>query len=130
MAISKETILYYNSNIPPYLNQMKGVMVQMGIRIKRITPEQTGQTVGYLSGMKDFTEQETAESPQIDGEMLVMRGFTSQRVDQLLLALRKAKVPRIPLKAVITESNCKWSFYHLYEEIKKEHEEMTNESVN
>ena len=29
------------------------------------------------------------------------------------------------LKAVVTESNAGWTFYHLYEEIKEEHQRMT-----
>lgn len=127
MAVPKEIILYYNPKNPAYLNQMKGVLVQMGIRIKRVTPEQTGQTVGFLAGLKEFEERTGAEAPLIEEEVLVMRGFTNQRIDQLLMALRKAKVPKIPLKAVLTESNSKWTFFELYQEIKKEHQEMSKQ---
>ncbi len=63
--------------------------------------------------------------PPIPCEVLVMHNFTSRRIDELLLNLRKAGVPRIALKAVVTEHNSHWTFYHLYEEIKKEHEAMT-----
>ena len=61
--------------------------------------------------------------------MLVMYRFSSQRMDELLRNLRKAGVPRIDLKAVITESNCQWTFYHLYEEISEEHRQMHGEDT-
>ncbi len=62
--------------------------------------------------------------PQITEQMLVMKDFTSRRIDTLLLNLRKAKVPKINLKAVVTEQNAGWSFYHLYEKIGEEHRKM------
>lgn len=62
--------------------------------------------------------------PQITEQMLVMKDFTSRRIDTLLLNLRKAKVPKINLKAIVTEQNAGWSFYHLYEEIGEEHRRM------
>lgn len=120
-----EMVLYYNPKPTPEVAKLKGVLVRMGIRIKNITPEQTTQLVGYLAGIGEFQEQEAAETfPVMEDEMMVMKGFTGKRIDELLLNLRKAGVPKIALKAVVTESNCSWTFYHLYEEIKEEHEKM------
>lgn len=122
----REMVLYYNPVQTPDVAKLKGVLVRMGVRIKNIQPEQVMQTVGYLAGIAGFQEQEVPEVlPVIGEEMLVMRGFTSRRVDELLMNLRKAGVPKIALKAVVTESNCAWAFYHLYEEIKEEHEKMS-----
>lgn len=151
MAPLKEMVLYYNPNQSPYAAKLKGVLVRMGIRIKNITPEQTGELVGMLAGMPGFAEgeelwkqaiaqkeskelaenegdQNTADQssiPQIPEEILVMKNFTGRRIDELLLNLRKAGVPKIALKAVVTEQNSHWTFYQLYEEIKKEHLAMT-----
>ena len=61
----------------------------------------------------------------IGEEMLVLKQFSSRRIDELLLNLRKAGVPRISLKAVLTEHNCGWTFYALYEELREEHEKMS-----
>lgn len=130
MAPLKEMVLYYNPNQSPYAAKLKGVLVRMGIRIKNITPEQTGELVGTLAGMPGFAADltDTADQnpiPQIPEEILVMKNFTDRRIDELLLNLRKAGVPKIALKAVITEQNSRWTFYQLYEEIKKEHLAMT-----
>ena len=69
-------------------------------------------------------QTEQSALPFIQDEMLVMHGFTGRRIDELLLGLRKAGVPKVELKAIVTESNARWTFYHLYEEIKEEHERM------
>ena len=122
----REMVLYYNTVQNPNVAKLKGVLVRMGVRIKNITPEQVTQTVGYLAGIEGYPESEMPEVlPVIEEEMLAMRGFTSRRMDELLMNLRKAGVPKIALKAVVTESNCGWSFYHLYEEIREEHEKMS-----
>ena len=73
---------------------------------------------------EDSEIQEDSRIPVITEPVLVMRDFTSRRIDALLLNLRKAKVPKINLKAIVTEQNAGWSFYHLYEEIGEEHRLM------
>ena len=146
MAPLREMVLYYNPDQSPYASKLKGVLVRMGIRIKNIAPEQTGELVGTLAGMPGYAQKKSQKAdegagqfrgqadsdtadqesiPQIPEEILVMKNFTGHRIDALLLNLRKAGVPKIALKAVITEQNSRWTFYQLYEEIKKEHLAMT-----
>ncbi len=149
----KESVLYYNPSPAPHVAKMKSVLVRMGVRIKNISPEQVNQTVGYLAGLPGFEEwagqvtvQGEAENkgteneasvggdlPVIPEEVLVMKNFTNRRIDELLLGFKKAGVPRIALKAIITEQNSKWTFYQLYEELKEEHLAMSaarKEEVN
>ena len=136
-----ELVLYYNPEVSSKVMKLKGVLVRMGVRIRNVAPEQVTETVGALAGISGYkrAEQETAPDaarnaeetesdagvlPIIPEEMLVMHGFTGRRIDELLLGLRKAGVPKVELKAIVTESNAGWTFYHLYEEIKEEHERM------
>lgn len=136
MAARKEMVLYYQpekdrqSGNDTKAAKLKAVLVRMGIRIKNITPEQVNQTVGYLAGFDGFEEKEQENCPDVDEEILVMKNFSNRRIDELLLNLRRAGVPKIDLKAVITDTNCKWKFYDLYLELKKEHDTMsgTNEA--
>ncbi len=123
----KEMVLYYTPQQSPKVTKLKGVLVRMGVRIKNITPDQVGQKVGYLAGLEGYEAEETDPDvvlPVIGEEVLVMHRFTSRRIDELLLNLRKAGVSKIELKAIVTESNCPWSFYQLYEELKEEHAKM------
>ena len=136
-----ELVLYYNPEVSSKVMKLKGVLVRMGVRIRNVAPEQVTETVGALAGISGYkrAEQETAPDaarnaeetesdagvlPIIPEEMLVMHGFTGRRIDELLLGLRKGGVPKVELKAIVTESNAGWTFYHLYEEIKEEHERM------
>lgn len=127
MAAVKETVLYYNPEKSDKIRLIKGILVRMGMRIRNVTPDLVNQKVGYLAGLKDFAEEpeELGETlPVIPEEMMVLHGFSDRRLDELLKQLRKNKVP-VALKAVLTQSNCEWSFYQLYEEIRAEHEQMT-----
>lgn len=140
MARVMETVLYYNPGTPELSKQvsvMKGVLVRMGIRIKNVAPEQVLETVGFLAGVDGYSslgasEAETASEaeespalPVIPEQVLVLKQFSSRRIDELLINLRKAGVPKIRLKAVLTEHNSGWTFYKLYEELKEEHEKMS-----
>ncbi len=117
------------------VRMMKSVLVRMGVRIKNIGPEQVMEKVGYLAGIEGFTslsqdEQQNKDKekngqenlPVLSRDVLVMKNFSSSRIDMLLAGLRKAGVPKIELKAVITPQNAEWTFYQLYQELEKEHE--------
>ena len=129
-----ELVLYYSTGDPRMKKQemmMKSVLVRMGVKIRNVAPDQVMESVGYLAGVPGFEKREVLQQPeaeekipQITEQMLVMKDFTSRRIDALLLNLRKAKVPKINLKAIVTEQNAGWSFYHLYEEIGEEHRKM------
>ena len=58
MAPLREMVLYYNPDQSPYAAKLKVVLVRMGIRIKNIAPEQTGELVGTLAGMPGYAEGE------------------------------------------------------------------------
>lgn len=128
MVAGKELVLYYTPEKSDTDRLLKGVLVRMGVRIRNLTPEQTGEKVGLLAGLQGFEkEPENMELPEIPEKMLVLHGFGNQRLQELLAALRKAKVPPIPLKAMVTEHNADWTLYELYREIRAEHEQMTGQ---
>ena len=127
----KEVVLYYNPGNAPKPALMKSVLVQMGIRIKNVTDEQTGETIGSLLGMEQQGKPDEA-GEQLDGaieeQMLVLHQFTERRLDQLLFQLKKAGVPKIELKAIVTEQNSRWTLYQLYEELRKEREAFADKT--
>lgn len=146
----KETVLYYTPQPTKQSRTLKGTSSAWGPD-PHISPQQVNQTVGMLAGVPGFEEKTDATadtleanktnadalssanpaadtvkaspSQSIPEEVLVLHQFSEQRLDALLHALRKANV-RIALKAIVTEQNCGWTFYQLYEEIRQEHEKM------
>lgn len=123
----RELVLYYTPSKSPQTAKLKGVLVRMGIRIRNVTPDQLDQKIGHLAGVPGY---EASGGPNVPGrpaipdqEVLVLHLFTGSRLDELLRNLKTAGV-RIALKAVVTESNCGWTFCELYEELLKEHASM------
>ena len=57
-------------------------------------------------------------------EVLIFSGFANEMLDVFLAAYKKAGIAPIPLKAVHTEHNDKWSLYALCEELRREHAAM------
>jgi hypothetical protein len=129
MKNMNEIVLLYNLDNTDKGRKVKFTLIRLGIRIKNISKEQYNQAVGALAGMKEHTlvdEDYTGEG--FEEEMIVMKGLSSSRIDQMLLQFRKNDISKINLKAIITPSNQTWNSIQLYEEIKKEHEEMSGKT--
>lgn len=124
----KEMVLYYYTREKGYeqrVRLIKSIMVQMGIRIKTVEPEQVMEQVGYLAGIDGyFPAENPQEVPPVGQDVLVLHNFTRGRMDMFLSSIKRADVPRIDLKAVITPQNTEWTFYHLYQELMEEHKAM------
>ena len=125
----KEMILYYTPGNMSHTPLLRGVCAQMNIRIKNLTPERCVQKIGYLAGVEGFEKREVSAgyekyAPVMEEELLIFCGFSDERLDELLENLKKAGVPKIPLKAVLTEINAGWTIYQLYGQLREEHAQM------
>lgn len=120
----KPTILLFNiTDKTRYANILKAAM-PLKVKIKKVEREDYLQPIGYLAGKKEIDPaSEKYEGPELDEEMLLISDFTDMKLNQLLLALRKSSV-RINFKAVLTQNNEKWNPIQLYEELRKEHEQL------
>ena len=104
--------------------KLKMIFVQNGLRIRQIHREEYNQPIGALAGIKEIPRvEEVYDGDELAEEMLVFRGVYGKRLDLLLAQMRKNKVA-VNLKAILTEHNVGWSGLQLYEELKKEHEQM------
>lgn len=152
-----ETVLYYAPENTEHVGLLKGVLVQMGIKIKNLTPARCEKKIGFLAGMEGFLDntaredsangnkenygnvsfvgmetlslggQQASQVP-IKDELLVLCGFTDERLDELLANLKKAGVPRTSLKAVVTETNAQWTVYELYGHLLEERRQIESGS--
>lgn len=135
----KETVLLYNINADK-TRSIKRVLLLLGMRGKNVTEDMYEEKIGVLAGMLSKEKAQSTESLMepdkveitekivpFTEEMLVMCGFSNERVDRFLTEMRKKKVERIDLKAVLTPYNALWNSYELYRELKKEHKMMQGE---
>ena len=123
MAVSRETVLYYDPAGGERAAALKAILVQMGARIKNVPPEAVGQTVGCLLGRKGYDARENPEAPALAEPVLVLDGFTDKRLEILLREMKKHGVS-IAYKAIVTETNIGWLFHQLYDELAREHAVM------
>ncbi|MGO5028363.1 DUF3783 domain-containing protein [Candidatus Agathobaculum pullicola] len=123
MAVSRETVLFYEPEGGAQGALLKSVLVRMGVRIKNVSSEAVGQTIGCLLGRKGFDARENPEAPVLDEPVLVLDGFTDKRLEILLREMKKNDIS-IPYKAIVTETNLGWLFHQLYDELAQEHEMM------
>ena len=133
----REMVLYYAPENAVNVGLVKGVLVQMGVRIKNLTPGRCEKKIGCLAGLDGF-EGEDAISDRagmpgvgqqaslipINEELLVLCGFTEERLEQLLGRFKRAGVPRSVMKAVVTESNVHWTVYELYGHLVEERRQI------
>ena len=130
-----EIVLYHAPRQMAHASLLKGVLVQMEVRIRNLTPGRCGKKIGFLVGMEGYEDSSETDSSQgIEGteqqaaaqfasmteELLVLSGFTDERLDELLDRLRRAGVPKIKLKAIVTETNADWTVYELYHQLQIE----------
>lgn len=120
-----ESVLLYNFLDKDIEKKLKSLLIQMGVKIKKADHSHLNETVGYLLGIKEAeSSNQTYEGEPMSSQLLIMKGFTNDRLNHLLMQIRKAGIPKIPYKAVITQTNQNWTLKQLYEEIAREHKEM------
>lgn len=85
-----ETVLLYNIAQTPLASGLKPILLKMKARIRVISPEQYAQPLGVLAGLSGFQELDNVyEGDGFPEPMIVLCGFTDQRLDQFLRELRK-----------------------------------------
>ena len=113
------TILMYNCSGPEF-SRLRQIFAMLRLRMRPVGPERYHLTLRELAnGEGEASEQ--AEEP-IPGAMLVFCGLGDALLHQVLEVIRLAKLPPIPLKAVLTASNQEWTTRQLREELLKERE--------
>ena len=113
------TILMYNCSGPEF-SRLRQIFAMLRLRMRPVGPERYHLTLRELAnGGGEASEQ--AEEP-IPEAMLVFCGLGDALLHQVLEVIRLAKLPPIPLKAVLTASNQEWTTWQLREELLKERE--------
>ena len=101
----------------------------LGIRVQVVEPAQLGSPLGRLLGWEGFQEGAPVLPEEIPAvECLVIGPMERRRLDQLLRTLGQAGVT-VALKAMVTPTNQKWPMVRLIQELRREHQAMTGETV-
>lgn len=129
-------ILLYNITDEDRKKKIKALLLRLRIRARIVEKNRYREPIGCLAGM-DISEifqaaqsesdrNEAGNTQDFSDEMLIFCFLPDAVLNQMLQGLRKAGV-FIPLKAVLTPSNCTWNSYMIHREIAAEHEMMHRE---
>lgn len=107
---------------PAKRHQIENLCHSLCITVLSVKRTSYSQTLGYLAGISGFTRQNISyNGPEFPSEMLVFCGMDPETIDTFLAAYKKASIPPIGLKAILTQYNIFWNAETLYKELFKEH---------
>lgn len=115
-----ETVLLYNCSGPQW-SKLRQVFVMQKLRMKAVEPGQYGLP---LAQVLEGSEETAGVEEEFSDPMLVFCSLTGPQLDRLLGAMKRAKLPPIPLKAVLTPTNRDWTSQQLWQELRREHQAM------
>lgn len=105
---------------------IKHICRKLGIEMREIRPIDYGQSLGYLAHIEGFARQKgNHNGGAFPEEMLVFSGMNSDHLDRFLDSCREMNMDPIGLKAVLTPHNVWWTAEHLFQEIRREHQEFS-----
>ena len=102
--------------------QIESLCNNLGISTSKIGLADYSQKLAYLAGIPGFPREDIEYTgPEFPSEMMVFSNMADM-LDRFLSEYKKAGIPPIDLKAVITPHNIFWSAEDLYKELSKEHQ--------
>ena len=119
MNVRSGTILMYNCSGPEF-SKLRQIFAMLRMRMHPVTPDRYHVSLIDLANGKG-EPAETAPAP-MEEAMLVFCGVRQPLLNQVLEVIRLAKLPPIPMKAVLTMNNLQWNTMQLYEELCRERE--------
>lgn len=110
---------------PAKLAKIQVLCLRLGIRVCPVLPEDYGEPLAALAGLAE-KGRHLAPAEDFQDEMLVMANFRPGMMDAFLNGFRQSRIPPVPLKAMLTETNAQWNSLELHRAIAEEHAMMQN----
>lgn len=119
-------VLAYNFSAER-LQALRLVCMLVKAQLRPVSRAAMLQPIGFLAGVSGVSSvEEEYAGDEANEEMLVLCGFSRPELDRLLAAIRKGKLQKVELKAMLTQHNVNWSGVALLKEISEEHQYMTS----
>ena len=120
----KQLILSYN--LPAkHSAKLRMAAMKLGVRVRPVEKREYLQSLGSFTGALG-TFESVYDGENFPEPMLVLCGFSQPMVNTFLTLLKASRLPPVPLKAVLTETNQGWNSLELHDELKQEHEALKN----
>lgn len=105
---------------------LRGVLREMGVRVRVVKPEQLGDAAGAVAGLVGFRPSPMPYvGPVPECEFVLLAGFDGLAVSEFIARCREADCVVGP-KALLTPANKTWPLARLIEAVCAEHVAMTS----
>ena len=101
------------------LKGLKALCARKSVRLRRVSPEDCGQSIGALC-LAAKRREDAAPGGALPGKMLVFAHFRDRQLNMFLSELQTARLGRDALKATLTPTNAQWSPAALCAELARE----------
>lgn len=105
-------------------SKLKQIFAMLRLRMRVVESDRYHISLEELAQGKGDAGEASEPLPE---PMLVFCGLPQALLNQVLEVIRVAKLPPIPLKAVLTATNQTWNTKQLHEELVKEREAIASE---
>jgi len=120
MIPKKKVLLFRTGTVKEKQIRLLGNELDFTVTVVRRTDYLNN--LGALAGITGFPRStKKYAGAELAGEMLVFSGFSSEALDEFLAQYKNRGIEPIPLKAVLTPANIRWTPAALYEELRREH---------
>lgn len=119
------TVLMYNCSGEQF-SKLKQIFAMLRLRMRVVEPDRYHVPLGELAQGKGEPGEAAESLPE---PMLVFCGLPKALLNQVLEVIRIAKLPPIPLKAVLTDANQSWDTHQLHEELRKERDSFAEQEA-
>ena len=118
---SDASVLLYNFRDDDRTRQIRRFLHRAGVSTRIVTTPDFLHPLGYLFEMPGFRPDPMFNLGQnFTEEMMVMKDFSEQELDDFLTYIRSSGLKRIDLKAILTPVNQNWNSGQLYQELTRE----------
>lgn len=121
--MARQSVLVYNCSGPQW-TKLHQMLMMLRFRIRVVEPSRYHLPLEELAAGEGAPGEENEPFPE---SMLVFCGVGQAQLNAVLNAIGLAKLPPIPLKAVLTDDNRTWDSKKLHEELCQERDALAQQ---
>ncbi len=123
--ITQPRILLYNLSFDDRGRSIRRYLIRDGVEIREMQVSEFLHPLGYLFRLPGFGPDPRFNlGGNFHEEMMVLHGFSDDRLNRFLQFFRSGQIAPVALKAVLTPITQHWNSLTLYQELTKEHHAM------
>jgi hypothetical protein len=127
MEKEQPKILIYNMEMDERFRAIRRYLNRTGVTIRPVQAPEYLESIGYLLELPGCRKNPLFNlGGNFREEMMVMSGFSGDRLDAFLQFFHEMQLEPVALKAIVTPHNCSWNSLQLHDELLREHHTVSH----